>query len=54
MFFKYDSNRSGTLEKSEVAKALQDLGELYFEMSIITSQLLIFFQLQATSFQHRR
>eukprot|EP00731_Ephydatia_muelleri_P022871 Em0015g454a len=26
MFFKYDSNRSGTLEKSEVAKALQDLG----------------------------
>ena len=26
MFFKFDRNRSGTLEKAEVAAALQNLG----------------------------
>ena len=34
MFFKYDSNRSGTLEKAEVTKAVQDLGKLYLETSM--------------------
>ena len=31
MFFKYDRDRSGTLEKSEVAVALKDLGEFVLQ-----------------------